>query len=462
MLPGDRPRPNHYRYDAARHPHDRTRPDESDVSNACPKDLRYLTERDLRLKKNIIFSRRCIRPAITSVDRDEVANISQPLILQKQPLDLPSCEGAAEVPKCEVVTLKVPHPYPSRTYPEFLFGVSSLSDRLHESRDTFAAWLSGSGAKFVGIVADRGGATDETLAHLRTAFRDAGIDAEFVLPPKPKLSASRNHFAMVRDLVRAADARTKWIGIIDDDTFFPSLHPVAEALGKLDHTREQYAGALSEDFRAIQNWGYMAFGGAGMFLSVPAARLVDENLERCLEEGSNGEGDGLLRDCVYRHTHAKLTQIKGLHQQDMMGDVSGFYEAGLRPASLHHWKSWHHVPVDRMSLVSHVCGDCFLQRWRFGEDTVLSNGYSISVYKDGVRHLELDRTEASWGDHEFYEFSLGPFREKIEEGGKKSYVLADAELLPSGDLRQVYVHRTRFDSSDPDEVVELFWNLDGK
>jgi hypothetical protein len=30
------------------------------------------------------------------------------------------------------------------------------------------------------------------------------------------------------------------------------------------------------------------------------------------------------------------------------------------------------------------CGDCLLQRWRFGDDTVLVNGYSASEYSDGL------------------------------------------------------------------------------
>jgi hypothetical protein len=433
-----------------------------DASNPCPGEMRYLQGESLHLKDKILFSRRCIRPAfLGSVDRDEVVNISRPLILQKQVLDLSSCSGAAEVQPCEEVTLKVPKPYPERTYTDFIFGVSSFSGRLGDSVDTFATWLSGSGAKFIGIVADSDGASEEILDGLRKAFRDRGIDADFILPSRPGLGASKNHFAMVSNLVEAADHKTKWIGIVDDDTFFPSLYPLAQALGSLDHTKEHYAGALSEDFRAVRNWGYMAFGGAGMFLSVPAAKLVSENLDVCLKEGSNGEGDGLMRDCVYRHTHAKLTQIPGLYQQDMMGDVSGFFEGGFRPISLHHWKSWYRHPVSQMAAAAKVCGDCFLQRWRFGGDTVFTNGYSISVYKDGVEHLELDKTEGTWGEYQEYEFSLGPFRGRMEGDRRKRYVLAETATVEGG-MRQVYVHRTEWDSQEPDEVVEVFWRLKAK
>src|SRR5690606_23493440 len=105
---------------------------------------------------------------------------------------------------------------------------------------------------------------------------------------------------------------------------------------------------------------------------------------------------------------------------DMRGDVSGFFEAGLRVVSLHHWKSWYRHPVDAMALVARFCGDCFLQRWRFGTDTVLANGYSVSVYPGGLDGLELDKTEETWGESgRAFEFSLGPMRPKMRRGEKR-------------------------------------------
>jgi hypothetical protein len=70
--------------------------------------------------------------------------------------------------------------------------------------------------------------------------------------------------------------------------------------------------------------------------------------------------------------------------------------------------------------------------------------------------------EGTWSDRQAYEFSLGPFRDKMGEEEKKRYVLAETEILPSGEMRQVYVHRAPSDSPEPDEVVELFWKADGK
>ncbi|XMA10916.1 hypothetical protein WAI453_003707 [Rhynchosporium graminicola] len=36
-----------------------------------------------------------------------------------------------------------------------------------------------------------------------------------------------------------------------------------------------------------------------------------------------------------------------------------------------------------MHHAAEICDSCFLQRWQFGRDTVLSNGSSIAHYPDG-------------------------------------------------------------------------------
>ncbi|KAM0323725.1 hypothetical protein ACHAQA_008662 [Verticillium albo-atrum] len=424
----------------------------------CPVPaLRHLHKLELNLTDKITYTKRCIKPVVTrSPDRDIVAQLSDPLFKTKTDIDLNSCDPV-HLDKCDTIPLRVPRPYPKSTYPQYVFGVATSYERYEDSIDTFAFWLAGSHAKLVGVVTDYN-EKRPNLEALVARYAERGMDASFVQPIRAKLSVGQNHFTIIRDLVKASGPETEWVAILDDDTFFPSLHKLTVALSDIDHTQQAYVGALSEDFRAVRTFGYMAFGGGGVFLSAPLARDLEPLLETCLNEAKTGEGDALVRECVYKHTHTKLTPLPGLHQMDMARDASGFYEGGPSPLSVHHWKSWYHSPVDLMASITHVCGDCFLQRWRMGANTVLTNGYSITIYRDGLDNVDLSKMEDTWSNDNpgFYDFSIGPLRNKMKPGQKKTYKLEDADYLKNGGVRQIYVHRAEKPGQN-DEVIELAW-----
>jgi hypothetical protein len=268
---------------------------------------------------------------------------------------------------------------------------------------------------------------------------------------------------LIRDLLGYATPETQWLGILDDDTFFPSLYPVDKELAKYDHSQPFWLGALSEDFGHIKIWGLMAFGGAGVFISMPLAHELDPVLETCIKDASINTGDGILRDCIYSKTRTKLTIISRFFQHDMLGDLSGFFESGVNPLSLHHWKSWYQEPVLAQAAVTALCGDCYLQRWQFGDNTLMANGYSISIYRDGLDSINLGQYEGTWRfpDHPLdgheYDFSFGPLREKLKPEQKKSYRLRDSVVTSSGDLRQIYVYTSDNEREKMDEVIELLW-----
>ncbi|EGY21433.1 hypothetical protein VD0002_g3531 [Verticillium dahliae] len=424
----------------------------------CPGPaLRHLRNLELNLTDTITYTKRCIKPVVTrSLDRDAVAQIDEPLLKIKTKIDLSSC-APVQLERCDPIPLRVPRPYPKSTYPQYVFGVATSYERYEESIDTFAFWLAGSHAKLVGVVTDY----DENRPNLEALvarYAERDVIASFVKPIRSRLSVGQNHFTIIRDLVKASGPETEWIAILDDDTFFPSLHKLTVALSDIDHTQQAYVGALSEDFRAVRTFGYMAFGGGGVFLSAKLARDLEPLLETCLNEAKTGEGDALVRECVYKHTHTKLTPLPGLHQMDMARDATGFYEGGPSPLSVHHWKSWYFSPVELMATITHVCGDCFLQRWRMGADTVLTNGYSISIYRDGLDDVDLSRMEDTWSNEQpdFYDFSIGPLRKPMKPGQKKTYKLEDADYLKNGGVRQIYVHRAE-KAGQNDDVIELSW-----
>lgn len=445
------------------------------VAPSCASTLDHLRRPAYGLTRNVVYQKRCIRPVINAkLDSQVVSQNPDPLIKRGQVVQLDqACEGWTES-SCEPITLNVPPAYPVQDYSGFLFGVATNLDRLNESLPQFESWLGNTHARLLAVITDPG---DEPKYEVLTRqFHDRGVELIIKSPWNDKITPNEQHFAIVRDLLRYATPETKWTAIVDDDTFFPSLYPISQILGKYDHRLPAYVGGLSENHDAVNHHGYMGFGGAGIFLSPALLRELDPHLEACLTAEHVPQGDGLLKQCIYSKTKTKLSVVKGLHQLDMGGDMSGFYESGRLPMSLHHWKSWHQAPVDKMVKVSEFCGSCFLQRFTFGSDTVFTNGYSIVEYSAGLESVDLNKMEGSWEGAAGFEWSMAPMRSKMDRRLKKSYRLIDSERMGKN-LRQVYVHRVEDDipgrvekvgdarkaplkiNEMKDEVIELWWEL---
>ncbi|KAI1401822.1 glycosyltransferase family 31 protein [Hypoxylon fuscum] len=426
----------------------------------CPKDLEFLVRSsiDLELTERVRYTRRHIQPVFSnSVDRDDVVNITEPLVQGDVEVDLYDC-GDVVIPQQAPIQLHVPKPYPVATFTHLAFGIATEYSRLNNSISPFSHWLSGTGAKLVVIVTDAKGKSSDEMEQLQRDFEVAGINATLVKPINDAFTTSQNHFAVLVNMLEHSNPDVEWYGLLDDDTFFPSLKPLSDSLAKLNHQVDAYVGALSEDFASVRNFGFMAFGGAGAFLSPPLAKKLGDQALKCIDETTSKEGDTIIRDCVYTNSRAKLTILPGLYQQDIVNDVSGFFEAGVKPLNLHHWKSWYKEPVEKMAKVAKFCGDCFLQRWRFGSDTVFSNGYSVATYRDGVASVDLQYMEGTWSKAgSDFDFSLGPLREPYPADQKKSYKLREVEFTEKGDLKQLYVRVGNSSIGELDQVLELIW-----
>lgn len=501
-------------------------PPDYSAAPQCIPELEHLKK--LGLTSNIKFTRRCIKPVFSTaapqsspadpnaggIDRDVVANLTQPL-LKSPPIDvnLLSCDSIADdyIP-CEPFKLAVPDPYPERIgqYDHLLFAIATSSERLKIAKPHFAHWMAKSGSPLIALLTDRpneeSGQTQEDLEleqattwpALINDFASAGIQLLLVRPHDPAHSVPQSHMMVILDMLAHVRARrmaaseyadegadlahndTYWLGILDDDTFLPAIEPLAAALAAYDHTRPAYLGDLSESFAATR-FGMAAFGGAGIFLSVPLAEELEPHLSDCL---SGRGGDMQLMECVHDHTHTRLERVKGLQQQDMKGSLDGFFESGWRFLTLHHWKSWYSAPVLDMARVALVCGGCFLQRWRFpdfgispknrtdaiawdsgdGMDTskaevVFTNGYSIVRYPNGAPELNL--MEGTWEGAETkdYRWSLGPIRPKLAREDKMTWRLVESvEDDKSGALTQVYVFKDEEGKDAVDDVIELVWD----
>ena len=63
---------------------------------------------------------------------------------------------------------------------------------------------------------------------------------------------------------------------------------------------------------------------------------------------------------------------------------------------------------------------------------VFTNGYSITMYQDGISRAELELTEGTWDRAGAFEETLRPLRNRTEEGKKKSFRLVDADRVREG------------------------------
>ncbi|EHK17856.1 glycosyltransferase family 31 protein [Trichoderma virens Gv29-8] len=437
----------------------------------CASELDYLRRKEYGLTRNIIFRKRCFR-GVYSPDanlRNSVSEVESPLLgsrvdildLDDQCRKVSSSYSPDQTASCEPITLQVAEPFPVADFSKVIFGVATTLSRLKDSIPQFSHWMSGTGAIFLAIVVDESVADDD-LDSLESMYNSHDISLTAIRPWNCSFDVNEQHFAIIRDLVDYSTHETQWAVIIDDDTFFPSPYSITQLLAAHDPTVPTYIGGLSESPGAVEYFGFMAYGGAGIFMSMPLLQQLDSHVDDCLAESLTREGDGLLNNCIRNYTQTELTAIPGLHQLDMRGDLSGFYESGALPLSLHHWKSWHQAPVDKMAKIADFCGDCFLQRWRFDGNSVLANGYSISVYEDGISQADLGLIEGTWEAAMGYEGTMGKMRDKLEGTKKKSYRLIDAEEV-DGNLRQVFVHHGASDldydgeEEAMDEVVEIWW-----
>ncbi|MDI1492426.1 MAG: hypothetical protein OHK93_003640 [Ramalina farinacea] len=445
----------------------------------CPNKLDWLLDLDLTFP--VTYARRDIivnqKP---EVQRASLTNVHETLFPPSQLIDLTNDADNVHLKHCEEpLRLDVPL-FPSHVgkAAHVMFGISTTLDRLEASIPQLLRWLPNTdGRLFVitieaeqeegkglpAIAADPG-----KKAALQGQMRKLGMDVTLVEPLELQDSFSEKYFSLVKIMYDHRNDKTKWISTIDDDTFFPTIPGLVSMLSKYDTKQCHYVGGVSEEWWAVVHYGIMGFGGAGVFLSLPLAGIIAGEYEYCKGATTATAGDIRIMECVYELTDIKLENERELHQIDMHGDLSGLFESGRTLLSVHHWKpgaatvDGYDLPM--MHQVYDVCQDCFLQRWKFNDDLVLANGYSISHYaKDVLAEEMMVRMEQTWADIKTVEasnnrgadHSLGPTRPKLNLTEEKfQYVLIHSAAVDGG-VRQLYLHERGI--GDPDGVLELLW-----
>ena len=446
---------------------------------SCPNHLKWLADLD------VTFPVRYVRRDIIvneepDAKRESITKLEVPLFLESQVVD-PVGDPNVKLEHCAeplVLDVSPKTPYDAVDASHIIFGMSTELERLEKSMPYIERWLPQSKAQLFVIVVgpDETEPDPKAMKDVQAKLRKAGLNIELFSPLAKDDHMAERYFSLVKLICTHREPSTKWIAIMDDDTFFPSMHNLVSSLNTRDSSQEWYIGAMSEEWWAVVRYGMMAFGGAGVFLSIPLAAVIDANYQDCKDRSGASAGDMRIRECIIWHSDTKLTHLEGLHQIDMHGDVSGVYESGRLPLSLHHWKQgWWDLqgygtwfPLHKMHFVADVCGGCFLQRWWFDGDVVLANGYSISMYPTGAldgleKSGQLGRVEDTWEDAGVVEGSnnkgwdhyLGPLRPPLElEREKIQYRFLDAKQEERG-VRQWYLHMGV--DGELDTLFELLW-----
>ncbi|EGS22486.1 uncharacterized protein CTHT_0020280 [Thermochaetoides thermophila DSM 1495] len=463
----------------------------SSIPMTCDYDMEKLRRwrQQYNLQETFEYMKRYIQVFRENIPRKSITNVDENFLAQDFKLVNINEQYPAEMCPPPLIAPVSKSRFPSTVNAsDFMFGVSTTYKRFTDPRTSpvneWSYWLTdgyghSNGGKLVLLLLD---ASDEDLENAYNKLANLGIDVDVYRSDPNQIMAVR-YLALVPKLYNHPErSRKKWLVICDDDTFFPSFHALSDRLRQYDYTHPMYIGTLSEDVNNIQRHGSQAFGGAGVFLSVPMAALVTEKFESCktddkILEANSGwgpQGDILLRKCIYENSEIKLTLLPDLWQLDLMGDPSGFYESGIQPLSLHHYRGgiWHVAHPWHYTKVAYVCGeDCTFQRFRTPDNFIIANGFSVAQYPQGI-DFDLGQFEGTfhaapedkgWN----LDFAMGPQRPSLHRTGRKiSWDLQEATRNDDGSVSQVYVRKgddwrwVRPDGSpmrEKDGIVELVW-----
>lgn len=208
--------------------------------------------------------------------------------------------------------------------------------------------------------------------------------------------------------------------------------------------------------------------------------------EDCLNRyGSAFGGDAMITHCaalVMAVEPERALQVEDtLHQLDIRGDGTGWFQSGFHVVSMHHWASWftlfppwHESGVGDLrkgvllvgKAARAVGGDNWMRRYVFdGGKVVVSLGYSVVIHATPVEHKELAASvrlclqficalaHASRQEHTWWEFeTFHPTRPGLEEAlHKRTYYLTGVRRLDKGVIRMEHRNRER-------ERIDIIWD----
>ncbi|OWP06921.1 hypothetical protein B2J93_9519 [Marssonina coronariae] len=224
------------------------------------------------------------------------------------------------------------------------FGVSTKLACLSQSLSRFQHWLPSTSSQLhVSIRGSNWPSISSECLDVETSYRQAAINLKIHIDNKPFAKA---YFNLIKTLYDTETQHTKWLVLIDDDTFVPSF------------------SHLVNTWRAIMTRPERSYNG-------------------------KTEGDQIVYDCLKGHSAIRPAFDRGLQQMGPRGDDSGYLESGRRMLTIHHWKSWYNFDIPTAATVTRACG--------------------VVKYPHGLEGLPLDEVERAWeGDSKLFIGHISP------------------------------------------------------
>ncbi|KAF3806562.1 hypothetical protein GCG54_00008077 [Colletotrichum gloeosporioides] len=379
---------------------------------------------------------------------------------------------------------------------DLLFGVSTTYNRLSHANGSlirdWQRWLTDGHGNSNGasIIVALYNTSIREAWQTHDKFKDTGIDAT-VLMLDDDLDKVSRHFEIVDILLEVNKALTgdgqtrKYLGLIEDDIFFPTLGQLVSKLSQFDARDPFYIGLPSErpDW-SVEDEEAVTHGGGAVFFTLPAAKVVSEL--PCLSPdrppfANTTTWDSALHECVTKNTDMPLHVLSSFYSpRDVLYHMQApTYDLGISPLTLRHSQSRHHFSPSRGHLVTSVCGEaCFLQRFRFADDWVLVNGYSLTHYCAGFEVEPMSSGAVLQGAMQYgleAELPLGEGlvldeRDEPKEiitwrGTRNVWSFLDAVVGDEGEVLQLYVKKGGLREVDDEEheedildsVIVLVW-----
>ncbi|GAA5976139.1 hypothetical protein JCM11641_003291 [Rhodosporidiobolus odoratus] len=321
------------------------------------------------------------------------------------------------------------------------------------------------------------------LARSREAMEEAnGLGMLIQMRPREAERFETRYFALVEEMWKEAGRRalegvqTDWFVFSDDDTFFPDFDSLARMLSQYDPSEDHLIGTLSESSKQVAQWGHIAYGGAGIIVSRGTVEKMNKDgvWSHCLAKyGASFGGDAMVTHCsalvMDKPPEQALNVQETLHQLDIRGDGTGFFQSGFLITSLHHWGSWftlyppwHETGAGDLrkgitivgKAAKAVGGDNWGRRYVFeGGKVVVALGYSVTVEGKALSGNDLAKSEHTWWEFETFH----PMRPGQEEGtDKRTYYLTGVRTLDfTGVVRLEHKNREG-------ERVDIVWDQAAK
>ncbi|KAL8258756.1 hypothetical protein R6Q59_026709 [Mikania micrantha] len=201
---------------------------------------------------------------------------------------------------------------------------------------------------------------------------------------------------VIKETFDAENKGVRWYVMADDDTVF-FVENLVEILKKYDHNGYYYVGMNAESIISNAQFSFeMGFGGAGFAFSYSLANLLVKNLDLCLMRYQGFHtSDHILESCL-ADLGVSLTQVKGFHQIDLRGDISGLLSAHPHSpvVSLHHLDFVKPLfpALNRHQSLNHLMTSAKADQSRLFQQSIcynhpknwsfsLSWGYSVHIYE---------------------------------------------------------------------------------